>query len=91
MNLEKYFVIRDCTQDSNFISEDFSHACEIARKIACKYYGNDKVLIPAIIYYKENEMPKYVGICKAKSRDDACMTWWSASGNLIYALENNLL
>lgn len=90
-NLEKYFVIRDCTQDANYIENDFSKACNKAREIATKHFGNDLVIMPCLIYYKENGIPKYVGICKAKNQDDICITWWNASDNLVYALENNLI
>lgn len=90
-NLEKYFVIRDCTQDVNYLENDFSKACSKARDIACKHFGNKWVLIPCIIYYKENSIPKYVGICKARNQDGVQITWWNASDNLIYALQNGII
>lgn len=90
-NLEKYFVIRDCTKDANYIENDFSKACAKAKEIACEHFENKLVLIPCLIYYKEDSIPKYVGICKATNHDDIQITWWNASGNLIYALENNMI
>lgn len=91
LNKDACFVVRDCVNDANYLIYDFGKACEKARQLTVRHFGNKYVIYGAIIFYEEKGIPKYCATCRVVSRENVEIKWYVSNDNLLYVLQENMI